>query len=203
MSFCGLRQYNQRLRLNAEVAIKHKPNRRLGSALGLGFSKRTPFAFVFAAEVRARFPKLGKEFFVQRLLQISDALRTARARLGTHHALNHLDVVRTPEREVFVVLDQRFGQLKLFVKLFHVRENFDQRALPLAIVRPTFFGVPGSVNRRSIESMTAKQRKESLRQRRRIHPSLQPLVGKIVAGELAQDSRVFQAGREFNLAKLH
>ena len=64
---------------------------------------------------RPGFPKLGKEFLVQRLLQIADAFRTAAAGFGADHALDHLAVVRAPQRKIFVVIQERFGELIFLV----------------------------------------------------------------------------------------
>src|SRR5437899_12888997 len=83
--------------------------------------KRTSLVVVFAAQIGSCFPKLRKEFFTQRLLQIADAFGTASAGLGSHHSLDHLDVMRAPERKVFIMLEQRFRKLEFLVELFVMR----------------------------------------------------------------------------------
>ena len=56
-------------------------------------------------QIRPRFPQLGKEFLAERFAKIRDAFRAARAALVSHHALDHLNMMRAPEREVLVMLD--------------------------------------------------------------------------------------------------
>src|ERR1700730_18248931 len=77
---------------------------------------------MFSVEIRSRFPKFGKKLLVQCGFEISDSLRASCSSLGADHSLNHLNVVRAPERKVFVVFQQRLGQLKFFVALLKVRE---------------------------------------------------------------------------------
>src|SRR5436309_7340274 len=65
----------------------------------------------------SRLPEFGEEFFAERGLEVADALASARAALRAEHALDHLDVVIAPEREEFVVRDERLGQLELLVEI--------------------------------------------------------------------------------------
>src|SRR5262245_38188246 len=76
-------------------------------------------------EIGACFPELREEFFVERGFKITDSFRSAGTALGAHHAFDHLDVMRTPEREVFIVFEQCFRKLKLFVTLLEMSKNFE------------------------------------------------------------------------------
>src|SRR5687767_5771392 len=101
-----------------------------------GFSssvcERTPTATMLHVEKGARFPEFREKLLIQRGLQIADSFRPAGAALRSNHPLHHLDVMRTPEREVFIVLHQRFGELKLFISTLEVREDFEYRLRALA-----------------------------------------------------------------------
>src|SRR3712207_3972864 len=88
----------------------------IGGSEGLGVAgEGAAGGAVRGVEVRARLPEFGEEPLVGRGLQVADALGAARALLGAEHPLAHLDVVVAPEREVFVVRDERFGELELLV----------------------------------------------------------------------------------------
>jgi len=87
--------------------------------------ERTTAAVVLRVEMSACFPEFGKEFLVERRFQVADSFRSACAPLSADHALDHLYVMVTPEREIFVMFEQRFRKLKLFVFLFEVSNNFE------------------------------------------------------------------------------
>ena len=101
------------------------------------------------------------------------------------------------------MLQQSFRQLVLLIKFFVMRHHLDYRALPLTIIRAAFFLVAGSVAGWRIKPAAAQHRKEALGKRRRVHAHRQPRVSKLVRAELAQNFCVLQAGRKFDLAKLH
>src|SRR5438874_1273652 len=166
------------------------------------FRKRASFLIVFAAEIGPCFPKFGKEFLVERRAEIADAVGASGASFRSYHALDHLDVMRAPERKVFVVFKQRFGKLVFFIQLFGMRENLNHRSLSLALISAAFFIVTRSIDLGSIETPLPQQRKKSLSQRRRVQACVQTLSRKIILSELMQDRFVFQTGSEFNLAKL-
>ena len=96
-------------------------------------SKRTTTVAVLDVEVGACFPKLREEFLIERRLQIANSFRTAGASLRANHALDHLYVMRAPEREIFIMFEQRFGELKLFVAFLEVGKNFEHCPGALAI----------------------------------------------------------------------
>jgi len=82
---------------------------------------------MFGVQVGAGLPQFGKEFLVKCRAQVADTFRAACAAFRSHHPLDHLDVMETPERKVLVMFKQRFGELKLFVPLFEVSENLQHR----------------------------------------------------------------------------
>src|ERR1044072_2089099 len=79
-------------------------------------------------KIGACFPKFRKEFLVECSLEITDSFRPASPSLSADHAFYHLDVMRAPEREVFIMLEQCFGKLKLFVTFFEVSQTLEPRA---------------------------------------------------------------------------
>src|SRR5947199_6953862 len=101
---------------------------------------------MFAAEIRPCFPKLRKELLIERRAEIADTFRPASAAFSSDHALDHLNVMRAPEREVFVVFKQRFGKLVFLIQLFGMRENLDHCSLSLAMIAAALFGVKRSIN---------------------------------------------------------
>src|SRR5215203_2525774 len=94
---------------------------RAGKLLG----ERAARARVLHVQIGASFPQLRVKLFIERRAQISDAFGAARAALGANHSLDHLDVMRAPEREILVVLDQRLDQLKLLEARLKVRQDFE------------------------------------------------------------------------------
>src|SRR5262245_43735589 len=62
------------------------------------------------SDVRARGPQVGERALAQRGGQVADAGAAPGAALRADHPLDHLDVVRAPEREALVDLDQDLGQ---------------------------------------------------------------------------------------------
>jgi len=51
----------------------------------------------------------GKKLLVESSLQVSDTFGATGTALRADHALDHLDVMRTPKRKVLIVLQQSFG----------------------------------------------------------------------------------------------
>src|SRR5689334_15890736 len=146
----------------------------------------------------SRFPELGEELLVERGFQVTDAFRAPGAALRAHHALHHLDVMRTPEREVLVMFEQAFCELKLFVTFFKVCENFEHRP------RPFFIGTLLVVlAKRRIEAATLQHSIKALCERRSRHPCLQSFVRELIRRELAQNVLVLQSRGKLDLAKLH
>src|SRR6266849_4129812 len=168
----------------------------------LSLCKRAPRVIMLGAQISSSLPQFRKEFLIERLTQIADAFRPAGALFGAHHTLNHLDVMRTPQREVLVVFQKHFRQLIFLLELL-MREHLDQGALPLAIVATSFLRVARRVNGGRVKSSATEQSKVRFGKRRRVHARLQTLAGKIVLGKLAQNRLVLQAGRKLDLAKLH
>src|SRR5688572_13139689 len=138
-------------------------------------------------EKGARFPEFREKFLIQRGLQIADSFRPAGAALRSNHPLHHLDVMRTPEREVFIMLHQRFGELKLFISTLEVREDFEYRLRALA----------------DIESAPLKCAIKRVSQRRPVQTILEPLECKLIFSEFTKNALVFQSRRKLDLAKLH
>src|SRR5215207_6326033 len=136
-------------------------------------------------EVGARLPEFGEEFFVERGLEVADALAAAGALLGAEHALDHLDVVVAPEREELVVRDERLGELVLLVALLEVRDDFEHGADAAVVARPPLFvrvlGVVG----------------------RRVDARAQAPRGELVRMKGAQNGVVLEARGELYLAELH
>ncbi len=60
--------------------------------------------------MRTNFPQLGEEPVVQRLLEVRDTRRAARAALLTDHTLDHANVSSAPEQQTLVELDEIFEQ---------------------------------------------------------------------------------------------
>src|SRR5436190_22211018 len=81
-------------------------------------SERTASFTMFEIEISSCFPKLRKEFFIQRCFQIADAFGSASAAFRADHALNHLDVMRAPQGKKLIVLQQRLRKLVFFITLF-------------------------------------------------------------------------------------
>src|SRR6266496_938974 len=87
----------------------------------------------------ACLPKFRKELLVECSSQIANSFRTARPSLSANHAFHHLDVVRPPEGEIFVVSNQSLSQLKLFITFFKVREYLQHYECTLNIATLSFF----------------------------------------------------------------
>ncbi len=64
---------------------------------------------VLRIKMSARLPKFREESLLKRGAQIADAFRAAGAAFAAHHPLDHLDVVRAPQRKELVVFQERFG----------------------------------------------------------------------------------------------
>src|SRR5712691_6534881 len=141
--------------------------------------KRASLIVVLGGEKGPRFPDFGEEFLVQSFLQIADAFRTAGPAFAANHALDHPDVMRPPEEKVFIVLEQRFGELILFVELFRMTKNFAHRALAFSMIGAAFFLVAGRFAGRRVEPAPAQQSEERFAERRRPHARLQALAGKV------------------------
>src|SRR4030095_1370303 len=138
--------------------------KRSGNSTGMKvcglFRERTAQPIVPGAEIRSRFPQLGKEFFVERCLQIAYSGRTAGATLGAHHAFNHFDVMRSPQRKEFVVFEQRFSQLIFLVQLLRMGEDFDNGALSLAVIAAALLRITWRIEGRRVKPRTTQERKE-------------------------------------------
>src|SRR5215510_547274 len=90
-------------------------------------------------EISSRFPQFGKEFLFQRCAQVTNSFRAARAPFGANHSLDHLDVMRSPQREILVVLKKGFAKFELFITVFKVSEQFQHSPGTLAVASPAFF----------------------------------------------------------------
>src|SRR5713226_5244674 len=126
------------------------------------FRKRASLIVVLRAEKRPRLPDFWEEFFIQSFLQIADAFRTARSAFCADHALDHLDVMRAPQRKVFIMLEQRFGQLILLIELVRMTKNLAHRSLAFAGIAATFFFVARIVAGGRVEPAPPQQSKEGL-----------------------------------------
>src|SRR4051812_25409077 len=100
--------------------------------------------------------------------------------------------MRTPQRKILVVFEQRLGQLILLIELIEVGHDFNQRPLAFAVVGATLFCVTRSIAGRSIKATTTQQRKERLGKRGRIQARSQTLMSKLIGGELFQDFAILQ-----------
>src|SRR5204862_629477 len=125
--------------------------------------ERKSDVIVFSAEISSRVPQLRKEFLVERSLQIAHTFRAAGAAFSADHALDHLDVMRPPQREVFVMFDQGFGQLIFLIERFRVREDFNDGARAFALIAAALFIVNRRILSRRIESAAAQEGKELIR----------------------------------------
>src|SRR5437764_3072841 len=169
-----------------------RPDREWGLTAGEGAAPRA----VPAVEVRARLPEFGEEFFVERGLQVADALAAARAALRAEHALDHLDVVAAPEREELVVRDERLGQLELLVARLEVCEHFDDGAdAPDVETAALLFRERVVVGRR-IQPAPREQRVELFAEHRRVEARAQALVGELIILKSAHHTLVLEARRE-------
>src|SRR5215207_5397 len=154
-------------------------------------------------EVGARLPEFGEEFFVERGLEVADALAAAGALLGAEHALDHLDVVVAPEREELVVRDERLGELVLLVTRLEVCDDFERGADAAVVERAPLVVVEGGVVGRRVEAAAREQREELFAERGRVHARAQAPAGELVVTEGAQDRVVLEARGELDLAELH
>ena len=75
-------------------------------------------------------------------------------RFRPDHALNHLYVMRTPDREVFIVFEQCFRELKFFVPFLEVRQNLEHRPRALAISLFLLRGIIIGGTKRRLEPAT-------------------------------------------------
>src|SRR5215468_5238361 len=87
-------------------------------------SERTACGVVPCIQVSTSFPHLWEKTLLEGSSQITDPFRTPGAPFGSNHALNHLNVMRAPERKELIVFDHGFGKTKLFVPLFEMGKNF-------------------------------------------------------------------------------
>ena len=71
------------------------------------------------------FPYLREKFLGQRRHQIANSLGTAGAAFHPQHSLDHQDVMRSPECDIFVVIDQQVLHYKKIGVLFRVRQDLD------------------------------------------------------------------------------
>src|SRR5688500_13780233 len=162
------------------------PQRRKDAKVNSVCKRTTAVAMVYI-EIGARFPEFGIKLLIERSFQIADAFRSASAAFRADHSFHHLNVVRSPKREVLVMLHQRFGKLKLFITFLEVRENLQDRTRAMTDVEPASFECP----------------KKHIGERWLGQPRLQPFAGKLILVKLANDALVFQTRRELDLAKLH
>src|SRR6185503_2014276 len=139
-------------------------------------------------EIRACFPNFRKELLVESGFKITDAFGSAGATLCTDHALNHLDVMRAPEREVFIVFEHHFCKLKLFVSIFEVSHDLEHgaRALIVVLFLLRLIGIRGA--QRCAEATALQDSIKTLCQRWTRHARLQAFVRKLIPLELAQNS---------------
>src|SRR5438876_1283552 len=139
-----------------------------------------PLVAGFRTQIRSRFPELGKEFLIKRRAQVANSFGAAGASFGAHHSLDHLDVMRAPQRKPFVVVEQGFSQRKLLFVLFKVGQNIAYGAHPFAVgAAPLFFREWRIVGGR-IETTPPQQRIENIAQRRLLHSLLQTTMSKFV-----------------------
>src|SRR5918911_2037368 len=167
------------------------------------FSERTVALSVLRVEIGARLPQFRVESFIECRAQIADAFRAARAAFGADHALDHLDVMRAPQREILVVFDEALGQLKLLEAILKVCDDFEHGARPLPVKPPPLLIREGRIIGWRVEPATAEQRVESLTQRRSFVARQKPPVSELVRAKAAQNGLVFEARGELDLAKLH
>ena len=75
--------------------------------------------------MRPGLPKLREKLLRQRRRQVANAFRTAGSTFHTEHSFDHQDVVRSPERDVLVVLDQKILHVEEIGVFFRMRQDLD------------------------------------------------------------------------------
>src|SRR5581483_11076345 len=146
---------------------------------------------------RSCLPQFGKEFLVQRKLQVRRACASPRPHADADDALNELDVTEAPPHNQFIKLSEAFANINPIPVLVLVLIQREDRAR--ARLELFFLGGIWSV----VQLLhTAQSVEENIVQRRFPQPPRQLLIGFGCWTVIAQHLFIFQAAQEFELTKL-
>src|SRR6185503_15360420 len=92
------------------ASIVRAPTMASNTQLTVFMSASFSLLFGLLAEVRPHAPQVRERPLRQRRAQVRDPFAAAGAPLGTDHTLDHLDVMRAPQGQALVHLDEDLAE---------------------------------------------------------------------------------------------